>query len=131
MRKILIVGLTFIALTTTFVSKAMAPAAVPGFNGTVNNYGVGMNDKPECRHPPAGQQPACSGWFRFRFQADNDGTVHAPFRISNDSINGYCGAVKFVVRDRANPPGNILGTFRRALTAQMGKVLISTGMKGR
>jgi len=82
----------------------------PGFQGTVNNYGVGMNPDEECRHPANGH-PACSQWFRFKFQANNDGTVNAPFTITNDSMNGYCGAVTFVVRDRAHPPGRILGTF--------------------
>jgi hypothetical protein len=95
-------------------------AQVPGFQGSVNNYGVGMNPDEGCRHPPNGK-PACSQWFRFKFQAFNDGTVQAPFAITNDSLRGYCGAVTFVVRDRANPPGKILGTFKSARYCIAGK----------
>jgi hypothetical protein len=97
-------ALVFLTLMAVHQSKA----AVPGFQGTVNNYGVGMNPEEGCRHPPNGK-PACSQWFRFKFQADNDGTAHAPFTITNDSLQGYCGAVKFVVKDRPN--GVVLGTF--------------------
>jgi len=71
----------------------------------VNNYGVGMNPDEECCHPRNGM-PACSQWIRFKFQASNDGTVKAPFAITNDSLRGYCGAVIFVVRDRADPGKN-------------------------
>ena len=103
-------GLILVIMTTTAAYESKAQV-VPGFQGTVNNYGVGMNPDEGCRHPSNGN-PACSQWFRFRFQAFNDGTVKAPFTITNDSLEGYCGAVTFVVRDRANPPGRILGTFR-------------------
>ncbi len=95
----------------TLMAVHPSKAQVPGFEGTVNNYGVGMNPDDGCRHPSDGH-PACSQWFRFKFQAFNDGTVHAPFTITNDSISGYCGAVIFTVRDRANPPGRILGVFQ-------------------
>ena len=78
-----------------------------GFQNTVNNYNVGMNPQNECRHPSNGR-PACSQWFHFKFQANTDGTVNAPFSITNDSLNGYCGRVRIIARDRANPPGNIL-----------------------
>jgi len=87
----------------------LAQAETPGFQGTINNYGVGMNPDPGCRNPSNGQ-PACSQWFRFRFQAFNDGTVQAPFTITNDSLNDFCGAVVFVVKD--HPNGRILGTFQ-------------------
>jgi hypothetical protein len=102
--------LFFVLLTVMAGYPYLSKAQVPGFQGTVNNYGVGMNPDEGCRHPSNGR-PACSQWFRFRFQAFNDGTVQAPFTITNDSLQGYCGAVTFVVRDRANPPGRILGTF--------------------
>jgi len=95
----------------TLIPSYPVDAQVPGFQGTVNNYGVGMNPDEECRHPRNGG-PACSQWFRFKFQANKDGTVQAPFAITNDSLSGYCGAVIFVVRDRADPPGKILGTFK-------------------
>lgn len=101
-----------LALATTGSLRTHAQEVTPGFQGTVNNYPVGMNDEEECRHPPTGQQPACSQWFRFKFQAFTNGVVKAPFRVTNDSWRGYCGAVVFVARDRANPPGNVLGTFR-------------------
>ena len=99
-----------LVLVVLMVIAAQVKAQVPGFHGTVNNYGVGMNLDDGCRHPSNGQ-PACSQWARFRFQAFDDGTVNAPFTVSNDSLHGYCGVVRLVVRDRANPPGNILGTF--------------------
>jgi hypothetical protein len=67
-----------------------------------------MNPIPECQHPSNGH-PACSQWFHFKFQADNDGTVHAPIRITNDSLRGYCGRVKFTVKD--HPGGTVLGVF--------------------
>ncbi|SRR6266404_500542 len=95
----------------TFMAGYPSKAQVPGFQGTVNNYSVGMNPDEGCRHASNGK-PACSQWFRFKFQAFNDGTVQAPFAITHDSLNGYCAAVTFVVRDRANPPGKILGTFK-------------------
>jgi hypothetical protein len=87
-----------------------AGAETPGFQGTINNYGVGMNPDPGCRDLNNGQ-PACSQWFRFqfRFQAFKDGTVQAPFTITKDSLNDFCGAVVLVVKD--HPNGKILGTF--------------------
>lgn len=99
-----------LALLVVILAGYSSKAQVPGFQGTVNNYGVGMNPEDECRHPETGKPQACSQWFRFRFQADNDGIVHAPFTITNDSLRGYCGRVKIVVRDRANTPGNVLLT---------------------
>jgi len=86
----------------------VAKAQVPGFHGTLNNYDVGMNDEEKCRHPQPGTQRACSQWFHVQFRAFDDGTVKAPIRVTNDSLEGYCGRIRIVVRDRANPPGKVL-----------------------
>jgi hypothetical protein len=98
-----------VALCFTY-QPAKAEEATSGFQGTVNHYGVGMNPESECRHPASGRMPACSQNFHFHFQAnvDHDGTIQAPFEITNDSLAGFCGRVHIVVRDRARPPGNIL-----------------------
>jgi hypothetical protein len=45
--------------------------------------------------------------------------VHAPIRITNDSLNGYCGRVKFIVKD--HPGGTVLGTFVSARYCIEGK----------
>ena len=83
-------------------------STIPGFQGTLNNYDVGMNPIQECQHPPNGHQ-ACSQWFHFKFQADTNGRVHAPIRITNDTLNPYCGRVTFIVKD--HPGGTVLGQF--------------------
>jgi hypothetical protein len=91
----------------------------PGFQNTVNNYAVGMNPEQECRHPAPGRQPACSQHMNFHFQANTDGTISAPFEMTNDSLGGFCGRVRIVARDRATPPGNVL------LDVQSGKFCIN------
>jgi hypothetical protein len=95
--------LSILALAAIYPSKAAA--STPGFQGTINNYGVGMNPDDGCR---VGRQ--CSQWFHFQFQAFPDGTVQAPFTITNDSMNGFCGRAVFVVKD--HPDGKILGVFQ-------------------
>jgi hypothetical protein len=93
-----------------------------GFQNTVNNYAVGMNPENECRHPASGKKPACSQHFNFHFQAKTDGTINAPFEITNDSLRGFCGRVHIVVRDRAgNPPGAVLLDIRSGLYCIPGK----------
>jgi hypothetical protein len=82
--------------------------AVPGFKGTVNNYDVGMNDDSGCRNAPTATQRACSQWFHVQFVAFENGIVRATIRVTNDSMQGYCGRIRIVVRDRANPPGQVL-----------------------
>ena len=72
MREMIRARLVLAALTLMAVHPSKAQ--VPGFEGTVINYGVGMNPDDGCRHPSDGH-PACSQWFRFKFQAFNDGTV--------------------------------------------------------
>src|SRR5581483_12335218 len=82
-----------------------AEQTTSGFQNTVNHYAVGMNPEQECRHPTPGRQPACSQHMNFHFQANTDGTINAPFEMTNDSWNGFCGRVRIVARDRAgNPP---------------------------
>jgi hypothetical protein len=108
--QLLFVSLGLMALIAICPLMAQqSPGKTPGFQCTVNNYGVGMNPDEGCRHPPNGQ-PACSQWIRFKFQACENGVVHAPFVITNDSLHGFCGRVVFVVKDRVN--GKILGTFK-------------------
>src|SRR6266403_1419276 len=52
----------------TFMAGYPSKAQVPGFQGTVNNYSVGMNPDEGCRHASNGK-PACSQWFRLKFSA--------------------------------------------------------------
>jgi hypothetical protein len=94
-----------VLLTSSLVS---GQGTTPGFQNTPNNYGVGMNPENECRHPPSYEQRKCSQHFYFRFQANTDGTVNAPFDMTNDSLEGFYGSVRIIARDRANPPGNVL-----------------------
>jgi len=112
--------MALLAVVLAGYSATAQESTTPGFQNTVNNYGVGMNPEDKCRHPPDGK-PACSQWFRFKFQAFTDGTVKAPFTITNDSANGYCGRVHIIARDRANPPGNVLLDVRSALYCIEGK----------
>ncbi len=100
--------------------SATAQERTPGFQNTVNNYSVGMNPEDECRHPSDGR-PKCSQHFNFHFQANTDGTINAPFEITNDSLEGFCGRVHIIVRDRANPPGNILLDVRSGVYCIQGK----------
>jgi hypothetical protein len=73
--------LTAIAMTL-WVMCAQVFAAVPGFQGTVNHYRVGMYDRTTGNY---------SQWMNVDFQAFNDGTVEAPIIIENDSLRGFCG----------------------------------------
>jgi hypothetical protein len=107
-KKVMLPRVLMIAATLFMGFAPLVYAQIPGFQGTINNYGVGMNPTNDCQHPSNGH-PACSQWFHFTFQAFSDGRVHAPIRITNDSLNGYCGRVKFIVKDR--PGGTVLGTF--------------------
>jgi hypothetical protein len=89
-----------------------------GFQGTVNNYAVRMNPGDDCQKRNVG----CSQHFNFHFRAKTDGTVEAPFEITNDSLNGFCGRVHIVARDRAGtPPGNVLLDVRSATYCMPGK----------
>ncbi len=97
---------------------ARAQGTTPGFQGTVNNYAVRMNPSDDCQKRDIG----CSQHFNFHFQANTDGTVKAPFEITNDSLNGFCGRVHIVARDRAgNPPGNVLLDVRSGTYCIPGK----------
>lgn len=88
-------------------------AAVPGFQGTVNHYRVGMHE---------GCPQRCSQWMNPDFQAFEDGRVESPITIQNDTLRSFCGAIKITVRDRAgNPPGRILGVFQSATYCIKGK----------
>jgi len=100
----------FLLSLAVFGTAYSASAQVTsGFQNTVNNYSVGMNPENECRHPAPGTQSACSQHFNFHFTAHTDGTITAPFEITNDSLRGFCGRVHIVVRDRpGTPPGNVL-----------------------
>jgi hypothetical protein len=90
----------------------------PGFQGTVNNYAVRMNPGDDCQK----RNDGCSQHFNFHFQANTDGTINAPFEITNDSLNGFCGRVRIVARDRAgNPPGNVLLDVRSGTYCIPGK----------
>jgi len=70
--------------------------SVPGFQGTVNNYRVGMYDR-------------TSGnilqWMNVALQANEGGTVTAPITMENDSMTGFTGSIRMVARDSA---GNVL-----------------------
>jgi hypothetical protein len=107
-----------VLVSLAFLASCSSKAQVPGFQGRVNNYDVGMNPTDECQHPSNGH-PACSQWFHLQFQAFNDGTVHVPIRITNDSLEGYCGRIRIIVKDR--PGGNGLGTFVSAPYCIKGK----------
>src|ERR1700674_571389 len=100
--------------------RATALGVTSGFQNTVNNYAVGMNPENECRHPSDGK-PKCSQHFNFHFQANTDGTINAPFELTNDSARGFCGRVRIIARDRANPPGNVLLNVRSGLYCIKGK----------
>jgi hypothetical protein len=77
-----------------------------------------MNPSDDCQKRDRG----CSQHFNFHFQANTDGTINAPFEITNDSLNGFCGRVHIVVRDRAgNPPGNVLLDVRSGTYCIPGK----------
>jgi hypothetical protein len=116
--KVMLARVLMIAATLLMGCVQLVYAQVPGFQGTVNNYDVGMNPTDDCQHPSNGH-PACSQWFHFQFQAFTDGRVHAPIRITNDSLNGYCGRVRFIVKD--HPGGTVLGTFVSAWYCIEGK----------
>ena len=115
--------LVVVSFAATRIPGAAAMAqTTPGFQGTVNNYAVGMNPEAACRQPPPGQRQACSQHFNFHFRANTDGTVNAPFEITNDSLDGFCGRVHIVARDRAgNPPGNVLLDVRSGTYCIPGK----------
>jgi len=105
-----------------FAGYSVRAEVTSGFQNTVNNYAVGMNPENECRHPAPGRQPACSQHFNFHFQANTDGTINAPFEITNDSLRGFCGRVRIVARDRAgNPPGIVLLDVRSGVYCMPGK----------
>jgi len=118
MKKLILIAAMAIAVASY---RATVQGATPGFQNTVNNYAVGMNPENDCRHPSDGK-PKCSQHFNFHFQANTNGTVNAPFEITNDSLNGFCGRVHIVVRDRAgNPPGNVLLDVRSGTYCIPGK----------
>jgi hypothetical protein len=108
MKKKVTARVLIIAATLFMGCTRLVYAQVSGFQGTVNNYDVGMNPTGDCQHP-SNEHPACSQWFHFKFQAFADGMVQAPIRITNDSLNGYCGRVKLIVKDHAG--GTVLRTF--------------------
>lgn len=89
-------------------AKAIVQDPVPGFQGTVNHYRVGMH---------AGCPDRCSQWMNPDFRAFPDGRVESPITIENDSMRGFCGRIRMVVRDAAGldaegrPLGRVLGTF--------------------
>jgi len=105
-----------------FAGYSARAEVTSGFQNTVNNYAVGMNPESECRHPAPGRQPACSQHFNFHFRANTDGTINAPFEITNDSLRGFCGRAHIVARDRAgSPPGNVLLDVRSGVYCIPGK----------
>jgi hypothetical protein len=105
-------------LVTVATANTRAQGTTPGFQGTVNNYAVRMNPGDDCQKRNIG----CSQHFNFHFRVNIDGTVDAPFEITNDSLNGFCGRVHIIARDRAgNPPGNVLLDVRSATYCIPGK----------
>jgi hypothetical protein len=96
----------------------LAQGTTPGFQNTVNNYYVRMNPGDDCQKRDIG----CSQHFNFHFQANTDGTINAPFEITNDSLNGFCGRVHIIVRDRpGSPPGKVLLDVRSGTYCMPGK----------
>jgi hypothetical protein len=120
--------LVFAFLTVMAGYTCPSKAQVPGFQGTVNNYGVGMNPDQECRHPSNGH-PACSQWFRFKFQAFNDGTVLAPFTITNDSMNAFVGPLRSSFEIEQTLQGKYSALSRLRATASKARVRIPTTTK--
>jgi hypothetical protein len=114
----LLVALFAVALTSY---RGTAQSITSGFQSTVNHYAVGMNPDNDCRHPSDGK-PKCSQHFNFHFQANTDGTINAPFELTNDSARGFCGRVHIIARDRpGNPPGRVLLDVKSGLYCIKGK----------